>query len=143
MEAGQFPTEVNSTAVFRCVRVSGVECAEERCAYQTCVNIGGHVFKGILYDQGPESSYTTSTVVGEGSSAGGGGAKQLGFVTATNTATTSGNPYFDPSLYPAPLNAFMSGTHFSHPQDPKDLSLSVYYTKGFDSFSLDGGVFPV
>jgi len=26
-------------------------------AYQTSVNIGGHVFSGFLYDQGPEQSF--------------------------------------------------------------------------------------
>ncbi|XP_047324572.1 protein SHI RELATED SEQUENCE 7-like [Impatiens glandulifera] len=25
----------------------------DQCAYQTVVDIGGHVFKGLLYDQGP------------------------------------------------------------------------------------------
>lgn len=30
---------------------------EDQIAYQAAVNIGGHVFKGILYDQGPESHY--------------------------------------------------------------------------------------
>ncbi|KAF7829612.1 protein SHI RELATED SEQUENCE 5-like [Senna tora] len=105
LEVGQFPAEVNSSAVFRCVRVSAMDSPDEQYAYQTAVNIGGHVFKGILYDQGPESSYTTG---GGDTSSGGAEAQQLNLITTT-TATTTANPIFDPSsLYPAPLNAFMA-----------------------------------
>ncbi|TKY75209.1 SHI RELATED SEQUENCE 5 protein [Spatholobus suberectus] len=111
LELGQFPPEVNTSAVFRCVRVSAVDASDEQCAYQTSVNIGGHVFKGLLYDYGPESSYNSSAAA-EGSS--GGEPQQLGLITATTAATTSGNP-FDPLLYPAPLNAFMAGTQFFQP----------------------------
>ncbi|KAI4316878.1 hypothetical protein L6164_024813 [Bauhinia variegata] len=116
LELGHFPPELNSPAVFRCVRVSPLDSApDEQYAYQTAVNIGGHVFKGILYDQGPEGPYTTG---GHGESPSGGGeAQQLNLITAaatTTTTTTTGNP-FDPSLYPAPLNAFMAGTQFFPP----------------------------
>ncbi|XP_027356528.1 protein SHI RELATED SEQUENCE 5-like [Abrus precatorius] len=111
LELGQFPPEVSTSAVFRCVRVSAVDTSDEQCAYQTAVNIGGHVFKGILYDQGPESSYTSAP--GEGSSSGA-EPQQLGLITAATTTTPSGNP-FDPSLYPAQLNAFMAGTQFFQP----------------------------
>lgn len=71
MELGRtFPAEVNAQAVFRCVRVSAIDEGEDQYAYQTAVNIGGHVFKGLLYDQGLDpSSYTP----GESSSVGGGG----------------------------------------------------------------------
>lgn len=54
---GNFPAEVRSPAVFNCVRVSSIDdLGEDQFAYQTAVSIGGHVFKGILYDQGPEST---------------------------------------------------------------------------------------
>ncbi|XVF30333.1 hypothetical protein REPUB_Repub16aG0048100 [Reevesia pubescens] len=53
LEVGNFPAEVTSPATFRCVRVSSIEDAADQYAYRTAVNIGGHVFKGILYDQGP------------------------------------------------------------------------------------------
>ncbi|XP_044475868.1 protein EXPRESSION OF TERPENOIDS 1-like isoform X2 [Mangifera indica] len=117
LELSQFPSEVNSPAVFRCVRVSAMDDPEEQYAYQTAVNIGGHLFKGILYDQGPETRYTT----------GGETSQQLNLITAaaptvtTNTATTptSTNPsattLIDPSFYPAQLNAFMAGTRFFPP----------------------------
>lgn len=115
---GHFPGEVSSQAVFRCVRVSAMDDAEDEYAYQTAVNIGGHVFKGILYDQGPESSYTS----------GGESSQQLnllaGVTTATTTiggATSSNNPagtLLDPSLYPVPFNPFMAGTQFFPPPRP-------------------------
>ncbi|KAJ4965166.1 hypothetical protein NE237_017015 [Protea cynaroides] len=115
MEVGNFPAEVNSPAVFRCVKVSSIDEAEDQYAYQTAVNIGGHVFKGILYDQGPEVHYGP----GESSSAGG------GLITGTattavamTTSTSAAARMLDPSaLYPTPLNAFMAGTQFfPHPR---------------------------
>ncbi|KAG6785719.1 hypothetical protein POTOM_007300 [Populus tomentosa] len=115
LEMTTFPPEVNSQAVFRCVKVSALDDAEDQLAYQTAVNIGGHVFRGILYDQGPDGRYTSTG--GESSSS---GAQQLGLITAATTSTTAtttntsnpaaGNTFFDPSsLYPAPLNAFIAG----------------------------------
>lgn len=138
---GHFPAEVNSPAVFRCVRVSAMDDAEEQYAYQTAVNIAGHVFKGILYDQGVESRYHSGGGGGETSSAGGGGVGQqllpppppqpphqqsplnlissaAGGSSSTTTAVTSGNPaitMLDPSVYPTPLSAFMAGTQFFPP----------------------------
>ncbi|KAL2497691.1 Protein SHI RELATED SEQUENCE 1 [Abeliophyllum distichum] len=122
LELGNFPSEVNSEAVFRCVRVSAIDDAEDQYAYQTAVNIGGHVFKGILYDQGLENQY----IAGDTSSGGGSvsaGVQQFNLITGTaatanSTATTSaagGSPFLDPSLYPAPLNTFMAGTQFFPP----------------------------
>ncbi|KAJ6739989.1 PROTEIN LATERAL ROOT PRIMORDIUM 1 [Salix purpurea] len=116
LELGNFPSEVSSPALFRCVRMSGID-ESEMLAYQTAVNIGGHVFKGILYDHGPDSNYMAP---GETSS-GGGGAQPLNLITA-GTATGGGGgvtvasttaAFLDPSsLYPAPLNTFMAGTQF-------------------------------
>lgn len=119
--------------MFRCVRVSSVEDGEEEFAYQTAVSIGGHIFKGILYDHGPGSSggggYNVVTA-GESSSGGGGGAQQLNLITAgsvTVATASSSTPnlggigsssavattYIDPAaLYPTPINTFMAGTQF-------------------------------
>ncbi|ESQ53467.1 hypothetical protein EUTSA_v10025845mg [Eutrema salsugineum] len=76
MEEASFPPEVSSDALFRCVKMSGVDDGGDgQYAYQTTVNIGGHLFKGILYDQGPESSYISGNSGGsdhQSSSAGGG-----------------------------------------------------------------------
>ncbi|CAI9757830.1 unnamed protein product [Fraxinus pennsylvanica] len=115
LELGNFPSEVNSETVFRCVRVSAIDDAEDQYAYQSAVNIGGHVFKGILYDQGLESQY----IAGDTSSGGGSvsaGVQQLNLITGTaNSAVTASaaggggsSPSLDPSLYPAPLNTFMA-----------------------------------
>ena len=117
--------------MFRCVRVSSIEDADDEYAYQTAVNIGGHVFRGILYDQGPESGYNMAVAAGESSS--GAGVQSLNLVTgghsaAINTATIAANAsgcsvtaasssssaaFLDPSsLYASPLNTFMAGTQF-------------------------------
>ncbi|XP_010557723.1 PREDICTED: protein SHI RELATED SEQUENCE 1-like [Tarenaya hassleriana] len=111
-EVGQFPPEVSSSAVFRCVRVSSVDIdGEDQFAYQTAVSIGGHVFKGILYDHGPDSGTATAT-----ESSSGGGAQPLNLITAASSSSLNlGNNggYIDPSaLYPTPINTFMAGTQF-------------------------------
>lgn len=115
--------------MFRCVRVSSVEDGEEEFAYQTAVSIGGHIFKGILYDHGSGSGGYNVNAAGE-SSSGGGGAQQLDLVTAgsvTVATASSSTPNLggigsssaaaayniDPAaLYPTPINTFMAGTQF-------------------------------
>ncbi|XP_030975639.1 protein SHI RELATED SEQUENCE 1 isoform X2 [Quercus lobata] len=125
LEVGNFPSEVSSPALFRCVRVSSIDDTDDQYAYQTAVNIGGHVFKGILYDQGPETNYYS--MGGESSSGGGGGGVQpLNLIAGATTSPTtthggaaamvsSAMALLDPSLYPAPLNSFMAGTQFFQP----------------------------
>ncbi|GMI96833.1 SHI-related sequence 5 [Hibiscus trionum] len=119
LELGQFPPEVSSQAVFRCVKVSAMDDVDEEFAYQTAVSIAGHVFKGILYDQGPENRYTD----------GGESSQQLNLITAgattaaaaatmttpVSTSSNLGTNMLDPSVYPAPLNAFIAGTQFFPP----------------------------
>ncbi|XP_057766051.1 protein EXPRESSION OF TERPENOIDS 1-like isoform X2 [Salvia miltiorrhiza] len=116
-EVGQFPPEVNSPAVFRCVRVSAMDDAEETLAYQTAVNIGGHVFKGILYDQGPDSRYHGG---GGGESSGGSQPHQLAAAPPSAVATTSNlnASILDASMYPNQLSSYMSGTQFFLPPRP-------------------------
>ncbi|KAJ6818749.1 putative protein LATERAL ROOT PRIMORDIUM 1 [Iris pallida] len=49
------PGQVRAPAVFKCVRVSSMDDdGEDEYAYQAVVKIGGHVFKGFLYDQGAD-----------------------------------------------------------------------------------------
>uniref|UniRef100_A0A1J3EHI8 Protein SHI RELATED SEQUENCE 5 n=2 Tax=Noccaea caerulescens TaxID=107243 RepID=A0A1J3EHI8_NOCCA len=112
------PPEVNSPAVFRCVRVSSIEDEEEdqEYAYQTAVSIGGHVFKGILYDQGPDQDHhhqlsllaSTATTTN---------AEDTAAKTAVTVAGNNNNGLIlDPSsLYPAQLNSFIAGTPFFTP----------------------------
>ncbi|KAF8405304.1 hypothetical protein HHK36_010207 [Tetracentron sinense] len=115
LEVGNFPAEVNSPAVFRCVRVSSINDGDDQYAYQTAVNIGGHVFKGILYDQGPDQSHY---MAGESSSGGGVPHRNLINAATTTAGTSTAAELLDPSsLYPTPLNAFMAGTQFfPHPR---------------------------
>ncbi|XP_031117082.1 protein EXPRESSION OF TERPENOIDS 1-like [Ipomoea triloba] len=127
LEVGNFPAKVSLTAAFQCVRMRSVDDGDDQYAYQAAVNIGGHVFKGILYDEGPESQYLTA---GESSSGGGSGGTAaaehnlLPSTAATSAATTAaatasdhqGSGYVDPaSIYPAPLSTFMAGTFFPPP----------------------------
>lgn len=54
------PGQIRAPAVFKCVRVTAVEDnGEDEYAYQAVVKIGGHVFKGFLYDQ-LETTLTSS-----------------------------------------------------------------------------------
>ncbi|KAL9665131.1 hypothetical protein QQ045_020542 [Rhodiola kirilowii] len=59
----RMPPELRAAAVFKCVRVSPIDQGKEgleQLAYQTSVTIGGHLFRGILYDQGPENYHQQS-----------------------------------------------------------------------------------
>ncbi|OIV99506.1 hypothetical protein TanjilG_17316 [Lupinus angustifolius] len=44
----------NPYSVFSCVRVQSMDDTVNEIAYQTSINIEGHVFSGLLYDQGPD-----------------------------------------------------------------------------------------
>ncbi|XP_074297341.1 protein SHORT INTERNODES-like [Silene latifolia] len=115
MELGNFPAEVSSPALFRCVRVSSMNDSDDEVAYQTAVRIGEHVFKGILYYQGPANNqHGTSTSGGYGSGPLLNLAARLGMSTAGIVGGSwSTLKYIDPSLYPAPLSPFMPpGTQF-------------------------------
>ncbi|KAK4274815.1 hypothetical protein QN277_017987 [Acacia crassicarpa] len=117
LELRQFPHELNSPAEFQCVRVNSVDTPEEQYAYQTAVSIGGHVFKGILYDQGPDAPYNAG---GDRSSSAAADAdnQNLNLITASTTSAppASANPFDPSSIYPnIPLNTFMAGTQFFPP----------------------------
>lgn len=126
-----FPALVSTPAEFRCVRVSSVDESEEEYAYSTAVNIGGHVFRGILYDYGPDDGSNNNSNYNMGGGGGGGnssnsvggveGGVQVQPLNLISGATAVGAQIVDPSsLYPAPLNTFMpppSGTQFfPHPR---------------------------
>jgi len=79
-DPGSMPGQVKAPAVFKCVRVTAVEGGKDEYAYQAVVRIGGHVFKGFLYDQGadpreglPNMSELHLGGVGGSGSGGGGG----------------------------------------------------------------------
>ncbi|XP_051142050.1 protein LATERAL ROOT PRIMORDIUM 1-like [Andrographis paniculata] len=50
----QLPQQVRAPAVFNCVKVTALHDGDDEYAYQAAVRIGGHIFKGFLYDQGFE-----------------------------------------------------------------------------------------
>ncbi|KAE8664256.1 salicylate O-methyltransferase-like [Hibiscus syriacus] len=120
-QLGSFPPEVSSHAVFRCVTMSSTDDADDQYAYQTAVSVGGHVFKGILYDQGPdidseytmtaitagaavESSATTNTATFAANTSAG---------SVTAAASSSATAVLDASSpYATPLKIFMAGTQF-------------------------------
>ncbi|OIT07090.1 PREDICTED: protein SHI RELATED SEQUENCE 3-like [Nicotiana attenuata] len=103
-EGGDFPGEVSFPAVFRCIRVSSIDNVVDQYAYQTSVKIGGHVFKGILYDQGPENRYNNNMAAGESSSFQ--QQQPPNLLTAATISTTTAPSY--PNLF----TAFMPGTQF-------------------------------
>ncbi|TQD99379.1 hypothetical protein C1H46_015037 [Malus baccata] len=130
LDVVNFPPEVSSQAVFRCVKVSAMD-DEVQYGYQTAVNIAGHLFKGILLDHGPESPNYNMNMAAETSSGGGVNFQPLnliaGATTAVNTASIDGGgghegmavagstTVMDPSsLYPASINTYM-GTQFFPP----------------------------
>ncbi|XP_076888888.1 protein SHI RELATED SEQUENCE 1-like [Bidens hawaiensis] len=117
-----FPAELSSPALFRRVRVSGMDETNEQMAYQTAISVGGHVFNGILYDHGPDPGEYNLHPVAESSSATGNNQQQgVNVVTSGTAATSSSNIYqavtiIDPSsIYPTPLCAFVAGTQFFPP----------------------------
>ncbi|XP_048128681.1 protein SHI RELATED SEQUENCE 1-like [Rhodamnia argentea] len=121
---GYFPADLSSPAMFQCVKVSSGDNPDEQFAYQTAVNIGGHVFRGILYDHGPDHPTYTNVVTRDDSSCGGGGGgglvQPLDLIAAAATAaaypitnaasvhasSTMTAPFFDP------LSTYMAGTQF-------------------------------
>ncbi|KAM3342877.1 protein EXPRESSION OF TERPENOIDS 1 [Capsicum galapagoense] len=128
LEVGKFPAKVSTSALFQCIQMSSIDDAEDQLAYQAAVSIGGHVFKGILYDQGHESQYNNMSAAGGDTSSGGSaGVQNHHNSTAVATAITSGGAgtavgpteasnFHDPSLFPAPLSTFMvAGTQFFPP----------------------------
>ncbi|CAN4109867.1 unnamed protein product [Withania somnifera] len=129
LEVGNFPSKVNSTAVFQRVRMSSIENTENQIAYQAAVNINGHIFRGILYDQGDDHEYNYMNNAGGGDSSLGGNPPPcqhdliIGVVgTATSAADNAaaegggGSHFLEPSLYSGPLiSTFMGGTQFFPP----------------------------
>ncbi|XP_027357012.1 protein SHI RELATED SEQUENCE 3-like [Abrus precatorius] len=120
----KFPAAMNSMAIFRCVQVRSMDDAVNEIAYQTSVNIGGHLFSGLLYDQGPEQSYhrgdsskglvdqqqnldlTNASVHTRDSGA-----------TTTMASTAHDEPLFTAPPYPFPLAPFRPGMpYFSYPK---------------------------
>lgn len=110
------PGQVRAAAVFKCVRVTAVDDGDDQYAYQAVVKIGGHVFKGFLYDQGAEAGDAFPNVselhLGDGGAGG----------RSNRNGGTSSSPLVNPSdVYNAPASGggaagFLGGsTYGNHP----------------------------
>lgn len=88
------PGQVRAPAVFKCVRVTAVDDGQDEYAYQAAVRIGGHVFKGFLYDQGVEGRdvYPNLSELHLGGGSGGNGDGDNG-----RNGASSSSPMLDPS----------------------------------------------
>lgn len=109
------PGQVRAPAVFKCVRVTAVDDGgEDEYAYQATVKINGHVFKGLLYNQGAESSsdgYPNISELhlgGHGGGGSGGGGRDGG---------SSTSPILDPppDVYAATGGGFLGGSSYGNP----------------------------
>lgn len=59
------PQQVRAPAVFRCIRVTAIEDGKNEYVYQAMVKINGHVFKGVLYDQGANEKGSSFPCISE------------------------------------------------------------------------------
>ncbi|XP_028074575.1 protein LATERAL ROOT PRIMORDIUM 1-like [Camellia sinensis] len=103
------PGKVRAPAVFKCVRVTAVEDGgggDNEYAYQGVVKIGGHVFKGFLYDHGVEERNGFPNMsqlnLGSGNSGGGGGGGPI--LNAMDAYSGSGGGLLGVSCYGNQIN---------------------------------------
>ncbi|KAH7442083.1 hypothetical protein KP509_03G069600 [Ceratopteris richardii] len=59
------PPEAREQAVFKCVRIRSLCDGHEEFAYQASVNIGGRIYKGILYDQDVDRGQASGSSIAE------------------------------------------------------------------------------
>ncbi|KAI5677341.1 hypothetical protein M9H77_08291 [Catharanthus roseus] len=98
------PGQVRAPAVFKCVRVTSVDDGEDEYAYQAMVRIGGHVFKGFLYDQGVEGRDGSSSFPNISDLHLGGGGRNGGASSSSQAAAVAAAAMIDPSdVYAAGL----------------------------------------
>ncbi|KAI3414646.1 uncharacterized protein J3R85_016063 [Psidium guajava] len=99
------PGQVRAPAVFKCVRVTSVDDGEDEYAYQAVVRIGGHVFKGFLYDRGVEGREDILNL--SDLHLGGGGGDRNG--------ASSSSPIMDPSdVYAASGGGLLGGSSYGN-----------------------------
>ncbi|XAR60313.1 hypothetical protein NMG60_11033631 [Bertholletia excelsa] len=109
------PGQIRAPAVFKCVRVTAVEDGEDEYAYQAVVKIGGHVFKGFLYDQGVEGRDGQFPNISElhlgGGGCSGGGSDGGG----GRNGGASSSPILDPSdVYAASGGGLLGGSGYGN-----------------------------
>ncbi|XVF19406.1 hypothetical protein REPUB_Repub11eG0107700 [Reevesia pubescens] len=111
------PGQVRAPAVFKCVRVTAVEDGDDEYAYQAVVKIGGHVFKGFLYDQGVEGrdGFPNISELHLGGN-GGGGSNGGGGGGSGRNGGSSSSPVLDPSeVYAATGGGLFGGSSYGNP----------------------------
>lgn len=81
---------MRAPAVFKCVRVTSIEDGEDEYAYQAMVTINGHLFKGFLYDQGPDDGRHAAATSNEDSTAGVPNISELHLGAASASGATGG-----------------------------------------------------
>lgn len=99
------PGQVRAPAVFKCVRVTSIDEGEDQYAYQAVVKIGGHIFKGFLYDYGVEGREALPNISD----------LHLGGPGGRNGASSSTFPPLDPSDVYAAAGGFLGGTTYGNP----------------------------
>ena len=129
------PAEVRMQAVFRCVKLSGVNSdGQDEYAYQTSVKIGGHTFKGLLYDQSLDQPTQFNTLLGHHAGSGGGqyisndqAELQLGARSSASNMNSSSTGMMDVvGIYGAGGNTLVGGkTLFQSSQD----SMAIVWKK--------------
>lgn len=102
---------MRAPAVFKCVRVTAVEDGDDEYAYQASATIGGHVFKGFLYDQGIETrdhtNFPNFSELHLGGGSGGAG---------RNVGGSSSSPLLDPSeVYGSSGGGLLAGSTYGNP----------------------------
>ncbi|KAK9062704.1 hypothetical protein SSX86_019893 [Deinandra increscens subsp. villosa] len=106
------PGQVRAPAVFKCVRVTAVEDGDDEYAYQASATIGGHVFKGFLYDQGVETTrdhtsfpnFSELHLGGTSSGRAVGGSSSSPLLDASDVFGSSGGGLLAGSTYGNPIN---------------------------------------
>lgn len=99
---------MRAPAVFKCVRVTAVEDGDDEYAYQASATIGGHVFKGFLYDQGVETrdsfpNFSELHLGGTGTSSGR-NVSASPLLDASDVFGSSGGGLLTGSTYGNPIN---------------------------------------
>ncbi|CAN1250500.1 Protein LATERAL ROOT PRIMORDIUM 1 [Linum perenne] len=109
--SGTLPGQVRAPAVFKCVRVTAVEDGEDEYAYQAAVKIGGHLFKGVLYDQGVEAradgNFPNFSDLHLGGGGGGGASSSSPILDASDVyggGGSGGGGFLGGSSYGNPMN---------------------------------------
>lgn len=109
------PGQVRAPAVFKCVKVTALDDGDDEYAYQAVVRIGGHVFKGFLYDQGFEGREGFPNISELHLGGGGGGGAAGGGGGGRNGASSS-HPLLDPSdMYATSGGGLLGGSSYGNP----------------------------